>query len=182
MEIHKVAHEQGDVLGAFPQCRQAQWEHVQAIIQITPEFPFGHHSRQVATGGRHDAHIHAGSLSASQPFKFLFLEYPQELGLQLRRNIADFIQEKRATVGEFETPNLSRNGPGKRSPFMTEQLALEQPRGNRGAIHSYECPAAARTAIMNGAGDKLLARSSLTQDENRGIGWSHDFNLAEYSS
>jgi hypothetical protein len=47
--IHKVAHEQRDVLRAFPQRRQAHREYIQAIIEISPELAVHHHLRQIAT-------------------------------------------------------------------------------------------------------------------------------------
>src|SRR2546422_2443477 len=116
-EIYKVAHEQRDVLLAFPQCRKAQRENVQAIIEITSELAVRYHLPQVATRGCHHADIHARRLRAAESFKFLFLEHTQEFRLEVGRKIADLVQEDRAPVREFETSNLSRDGPRERSPF-----------------------------------------------------------------
>src|SRR5207244_6750143 len=157
----------------------AHGEHVQAIIEITSELPVRHHLRQVATRGRHNANVHARSVCASKTLKFLFLEHPQELGLQLGGDVADLVQEKRAAVREFETSDLSRDGPGERSPLVAEQFALEQSRRNRGAIHPDERLVAAGTSIVDGASDEFLARPCLTQDENRGVSRSHDLDLIE---
>ena len=74
-KIHKVAHEQRDVFGAFPQRREAHREHVQAIIEITSELTVRHHLRQIATRGRHHANVHARGVCAAKPLKFLFLEH-----------------------------------------------------------------------------------------------------------
>src|SRR6266404_1935449 len=64
---------------------------------------------------------------------------------------------------------------------MAEQFALEQSRRNRGAIHSDERLVAARTSIVDGASDEFLARPCFAEDENRGVGRSHDFDLIQRS-
>jgi len=45
--IHKMAHKWRDVLTVLPQRRQAHREHIQAIIEITPELAVHHHFRQI---------------------------------------------------------------------------------------------------------------------------------------
>jgi len=57
-------------------------------------------------------------------FELLFLQDTQQFGLQGRRNIADFIQEQRAFVGQLERPifcamapvNAPRSWPKARFP------------------------------------------------------------------
>src|SRR5882724_2257440 len=114
-KIHKVAHEQRNVLGAFPQCRELHWKHIQAVVKVTPELPAGYHLGQVATRSRYYAHIHPCRHGAAEPFEFLFLEDAQKFRLEVKREIADLVQEKRAAVREFETSDLRCQGPRKRS-------------------------------------------------------------------
>src|SRR5260370_34209510 len=84
-------------------------------------------------------------------------------------------------MSQFEASSFSRDGSGERSPLVTEQFALEKSRGNRGAIHSYEWPVATGTPVVDGVGDEFLAGPCLTQSENRGISWSHDFDIPDCS-
>src|SRR5258708_2986930 len=84
-------------------------------------------------------------------------------------------------MSQFETSTFSRDGSGERSTVVTEQFALEKSRGNRGAIHSYEWPVATGTPVVDGVGDEFLARPCLPQNENRGISWSHDFDIPDCS-
>src|SRR5260221_421692 len=65
---------------------------------------------------------------------------------------------------------------------MTEQFALEEARGDRRAIYSYESPALARTSIVDCLCDELFARSGFSQDKNRGIGRSDNFHFIKHGS
>ena len=47
--IHKMAHKWRDFLTVLPQRQQAHREHIQPIIEITPELAVHHHLRQIAT-------------------------------------------------------------------------------------------------------------------------------------
>ena len=48
--------------------------------------------------------------------------------------IADLVQEDRAAIRQFETPQPSRDRARERSPFMPEQLALDERRRQRRAV------------------------------------------------
>src|SRR5258705_2328911 len=176
-----MADQQWDILRTVAQRRQAQREHVQAIIEIASELALGNHLGQVATGGCHHPQIDAQILGAAKPFKFLFLEHAQKLRLQLKRDVADFVQEKRAAISHFETPDLSRNGASEGTSLVTEQFAFEQAKGNCRTIDSYERLFAPQTSFVDRAGDKFLPGSCLTEDENRGISRRHNLDLVERS-
>src|SRR5262249_46059180 len=47
---------------------------------------------------------------ASQPLEFSLLRHTQELGLQLQRDLADFIQKHGAVMGKLETSDPLRHG------------------------------------------------------------------------
>ena len=53
-------------------------------------------------------------------------KHPEQLGLHSQGHLADFVEKERAAVGELEPALFLAVGSGKRSPFVTEQLALEQ--------------------------------------------------------
>ena len=97
--LDEVAGQQGNILRAFAQRWDADWEHVQAIVQVAAEFAILHHFFQVAMGGRYQSHVDLLRSVAAQPFKLTFLQSAQQLGLNLDRNIPDLIEEERALVG-----------------------------------------------------------------------------------
>jgi len=49
-------------------------------------------------------------MGTAQPLELLLLQHPQKLRLQLKRNIADFIQKECAAVGRLEAADLLRDG------------------------------------------------------------------------
>src|SRR2546425_13000978 len=63
--------------------------------------------------------------------------------------------------------------------FRSEQLRFKQPRRNRGAIDLHEGALAAGAQAVNGAGDELLARAGLAEDEHGGAGGGDKLHLRE---
>jgi hypothetical protein len=53
----EVAHQNGDVFAPLAQARQAQADHVQAVVQVFAEQAVAHALLQVLVGGRDHAHI-----------------------------------------------------------------------------------------------------------------------------
>ena len=64
--------------------------------------------------------------TASQTLEFLFLENPQQLGLQRPRNITDLVQEERSLVSELEPADSLCDSSSKSSLLMAKELALQQ--------------------------------------------------------
>src|SRR4029077_14511163 len=92
---------------------------------------------------------------ASKAFELPLLQSAQELGLQVHRNIADFIEEQSAVISQFEAAALLDQRSRERTFFMTEQFALPQSRRNGRTVEADECSRTARAPIMNGPGDQL---------------------------
>jgi hypothetical protein len=100
---------------------------------------------------RHDARLRAQHFVAPDTLEALFLQHPQNLDLQRRTHLGDFVEKQGAAPGQFK-PALARiERPGERAPFMAEQLALHQFARNRAAIHRDERPGRARRLQMHGA-------------------------------
>ena len=59
-------------------------------------------------------------LTATNAFEFLLLQHAQQLGLQLKGNVPDFIEKQRAAMGHFKASDPSPNGSGECAAFMTE--------------------------------------------------------------
>src|ERR1700730_15037380 len=97
---------------------------------------------------------------ASQAFELPLLQSAQELGLQVHRNIADFIEEQSATISQFDAAALLDQRSCEGTLFMTEQFALHQSRRNGRTVQADESSRTARAAPMNGPGEQFLARAS----------------------
>lgn len=74
-----------------------RWNHdrknVEPKIQILAKLSLRHHLRQIPVGCGDQTHIDALRPGAAQAFEFLFLQHPQELRLELGRNVTDFVEK-----------------------------------------------------------------------------------------
>ena len=81
---------------------------------------------KIAVCRRDDAHIDVQGLHATEPFEFAVLQDSQELRLQLQRQFANLVEEKRSFVGEFNAANFPADGAGEGALFMAKELAFKQ--------------------------------------------------------
>src|SRR5215471_6602884 len=82
-------------------------------------------------------------------------------------------------MGHLEASQLTGERPGIRSLLTTEQLALDERRGQGGAIHLDERVTPARAELVDPAHDQLLADARLSEDEHRRAGPGHLLDLGE---
>src|SRR5208283_2205650 len=177
--LGKMADQRRDVVAALAQGRQHQWEHVQAVVEVTAEAAVGDHRSQVAVRGRYQAHVHADRLGAAQTLELLFLQHAEQLGLQLWGNVADLVEEQRPVVPQLETADLLADGAGEGALLVAEQLALQEPRRDGRAVELDKGALAARAQVVKGTGDEFLARARFATNEHRGARWGDGLDLLE---
>ena len=100
--LDEEIHQRKDVFFAIAQRRDEDRDDRQAIVKILAEVAFAHGFFQIAIGRGDDAHIHLHVAHAADAADDLVFQHAQQLGLQQRREFADFIEEQRAAVGHFE--------------------------------------------------------------------------------
>ena len=93
--------------------------------------------------------------------------------MRVGRKLADFVEEDGAPVGELEAADAGRQCAGECTFDVPEQLALDEPGGDGGAVHLHERPVAARTAVVQGARDELLASTGLAMDQDSSVARRH---------
>ncbi len=76
-------------------------------------------------GGDH-AHVDLDRHLAADPVELALGQHAQQAGLQLRRHVADFVEEQRAAVGLLEAAAAQRVGAGEGALLVAEQFGLEQ--------------------------------------------------------
>jgi hypothetical protein len=101
-------------------------KHIQTIEQVAAKLACLDTPRQVPVGGRQEPKIDLQGLRAPQPFELVVLKHAQQPGLQGQRNFPDFIQEKRAPVGQLQAANLPPDRSREGSFLVTKQLAFQQ--------------------------------------------------------
>jgi hypothetical protein len=99
---------------------------VETVIQVLPEAPGCHLRVEITIGGRHHSGLHRNGAIGPQPGDQSFLQYPEELGLGRKRQLADLVEEESPPFSCLEGPFAGRSGSGEGTPLVPEQLALYQ--------------------------------------------------------
>ena len=86
----------GDVLFPLAQRGDGDREHVEAVLEVLAEPARRHLLGEVAVGRGDDPHVDLIVRSSADPLELPVLEHAQELGLELRRQLADLVEEERA--------------------------------------------------------------------------------------
>src|SRR4051812_47569097 len=118
--------EQRNVFRALAQTGQSQANDVQAVVQVLSKRSFAHALFEYLVGGGDDAHIHLHLLVAADPIKAAVGKHAEEARLQLRRHVADLVEEERAAFGLLKATAALLLGAGERASLVTEELRLEQ--------------------------------------------------------
>jgi hypothetical protein len=98
--LNEMIGEEDNVRLALPQRRNDDGENVQSVIEIFPEFSFSYELFQipVCRGDNPDVHLYA--CITAEALENPFLQDAQQLCLNSRREVADFIEENGAVVGK----------------------------------------------------------------------------------
>jgi hypothetical protein len=153
--------EEGNVFPALTQRGERNGKDMQALPEVFPEGSLPHFRLQVPVGGGNDADIHLQGAGALQAFELPILDQPQQLGLEGRGQLPDFVQEHDTAVGQFEAAQLFGQGAGEGPLFMAEKLALDEGGAERGLVHFYQGPVSPWAGAVDGPGDELLAGAGL---------------------
>src|SRR6185369_6297069 len=169
--------EQRDVFLAQPERRHRDGENIDPVKQVFPELAVLDLFSQITVGGRDDPDIGLDGAGTPQPLEFTILDDPEQLALQLKRHLADFVEEYGAAIGQFESPDLASIRPGERAPLPSEEFAFHQSRRQCRAVNRYQWPTFTRAAAVNGACYHSLAGAGLAQEKNCRIHRRHLLDL-----
>src|SRR5690606_32465783 len=90
------------------------------------------------------------------------------LGLKADVDLADFVEQNGAAIGQLEAADLTLVRTGEGAALVAEQLALKQTGREGGAVNLDEGAVGAGTAKVNGPCDEFLARAALAANEHGG--------------
>ena len=179
--LHEVSNQQLNILSSFAQGRKRYGKDIQPVVKIGAKLALLDHAPQILIRCRDHAHIHLDALVAAQAFEPLFLKNAEELRLEFERHIPDFVEKQRAAIGKLKTPRPWSQSSGESTPFVPEKFALDQRRGNRGAVYSHKGVAPARAGIVNGLRDHLFAGARLSANEDGAVHRRHHVYVVKYS-
>ena len=124
-----MPHQHGNVAGAFAQRRRKNRKNLEPVKQVAAKLLLRHHLCQVAIGRRDQAHVDRDGPGSAQPLDLALLQRAQQLGLQVERHLAHFVQKQRALVGQFQPAHLARDGPGECALLVAESSLSSSPAG-----------------------------------------------------
>jgi hypothetical protein len=175
-------HQGSYVFATIPQRRQDDRENIQTIVQVAAKFLTVHHLLEVPVRSGDEAYVYAMGPTTSEPFEFLFLQNTEELRLQGKWQVADFIKKESPFVSQFEAANSLCDCTGKSTPFMAKELTFEQVEGNRRTVQLDQRLAATGTRIVNRVSDEFLASAGFSLDQNSRVHRRNPFGLFQNGS
>ena len=101
---------------------------VQAEIEIFAEGAVAISGFQVAIGGGDNTYVDCDVRIAAYWPNLLLLQDAQELGLHFERQLANFIEENRASVGSLKETGFRFYGAGEGAFFVAEEFAFHERR------------------------------------------------------
>ena len=163
--VEETLGQRRDVFATFAQRRQLDRKVGQAVVKVRTQYVAGHRIGRIAIGRRDDAHINRHVVLAAEAGDHAVFQRTQQVDLQLRGHLGDFVEEQGAALGAFEVPGVRLRCAREGAAFMTEQLAAEQVRRDRTAVDRDEL-AFAPAAVVDRARDQFLAGAALAMQEH----------------
>src|SRR5207247_1055478 len=134
---------------------------------------------EIAVGGGDDADVDMDALLATDAHELALLDHAQQLRLERGGELADLIEEDRALIRELELAELTGVRVRERAALVSEELALEEVLGNRGAVERDQRPLGARALVVNRLGDELFPGAAIAGDEDGSLQRRHDADRTE---
>ena len=150
----------------FPQRRNVDARSVQPMEQIFAKPLVQDHLVDVRVGGGQDADVHPQRPGLTDRLNLLVLDQAQQLGLDVRVELPDLVQQHGASAGAADDPGCVVAGAGECSAPVAEELRVDYLPGGAGAVVGDELLSGAIGTVVDDARDNLLARARLTRDQN----------------
>ncbi len=110
----------GDVFFVFAQRGDIDGHHVEAVIEIFAEGAFFQSGAKIAICGGDQADVHFQRARSAEAIEGTLLQDAQQLYLRAGRDVADFVEEQRAFVGQLKFSRLAGGGTGEGAFFVAE--------------------------------------------------------------
>src|SRR5579862_222616 len=149
LKSKKMFGEGDDILRPLPQWRHAELELAKTMEQVLTKTPRRNSGIEILIGCGHNADIYFDFAMAAQPVERMPIEHAQQLYLGLNLQFSDFIEKKRAFVGEFEQTGFGGISAGESTFFVSEKFALYQIFRQGCAINIDGWPSTAERRLMD---------------------------------
>ena len=173
MAQQQAGHQGQDVAFALAQWGHAQLESANAEIQIFAKLAIRNGHTQVFVGGRNDANINGHLAFRAQACEQTFLQNAQQLGLQVHRHLANFIQEQSAALGLFKQSFEFFLGAGECAFFVAKQHVVNQLLWQSGAVQTNKRATCTLRRLVQHTRQNFFTRTSWAFNEGCHIGLRH---------
>jgi len=175
--LQDSCRQQRDVFAPLTQGWNDYAHDVETVEQVLAEDTIADTLFQILVGSGNNAGIDRHGGGSAKPGDFPVLQHTQDLYLQRERHIADLIEKKCASAGQFEHTGLARNRTGKRSFLIPEKLAFQKVLGHPADIDGHKGAILHRTGSMDLTGNHFFSGAAFTGDQDGGVCIR---NLADY--
>ena len=150
------------------------------MIEVPAECSQPDHLRQVLvrTGQKSRIDLHRHGLAHGHDF--VLLQHAEELGLQGKGKLADFIEKDRSSIGRAEHAQHRLLGARERAANVAEELAFEKTLADTRAIDRDKGPVGPLTLGKKPPGNQLLPRTAFTFNQNAAVGGCHLVNKLQH--
>jgi hypothetical protein len=166
----KVHGQRRNVFDAFAKTRDGKRNDVQPIVQITTEAALLHHRAKGGVGGGDDSDVDMDGPGLAQALELALLKNPQQLGLQVERHFANFVEQQVPPSASSNFPALAALAPVK-APLACPNSSLSSRCSGRAA--QFTATNGLRlsvAAFMDKLRQQFLAGTTLGLDQYIGAG------------
>src|SRR5215471_446205 len=136
--LEETLGQEHDITVSIAERRNANVEHVDAVIEIRAKRALLDRLVQIAIGSDDHANVGADDARAAETLELALLQDAQQLGLGRQRQLGDLVEEQHATSGQLDLPRL-RLLCARESPALeSEELRLDQLIRQRRAVDGDE--------------------------------------------
>jgi len=160
-----------DILPPLAQRRNVNADDIEPVEEVRAEEAPLDGLLQIPVGGHQQAEVQLDALVAGEALNGFLLNELEELGLDVGGELADFVQEEGAVVGQLDLADLAgAGGPGEGALLIAEELRLDEVFVEHGAVDLDEGPLGPAAHGVNGLGHGAFPHAGLSGDEDIGLG------------
>ncbi|MNE21868.1 hypothetical protein D3C80_1150490 [compost metagenome] len=179
--LQQALRKQRQIFHPLSQCRQADREPADTVIQVFTEGAVRHHLFERLVGGRYQAEIRMHRAQAAHRAEAARLDQTQQLHLHRQRYFANFVEEQRAAMGRLSQADLALVGTGERAFFIAEQLAFEQRLRQASAVDHHQRAVCSGAAHVHRTGEQFFTATRLTLQQHRDLRWRRTLQAGQGS-
>ncbi len=176
--LEELTGKKRDVLLSLPEWRNNKIQHTQSIEEILSKPPRLHHLSKILVGGRHNATVDFLNPHVADRLDLTFLDDPEQSGLHLRTDVADFVEEDGPPMSNLKQ-SLFCVIRTRKGPFdVPEQFALKEVLRGRPTVHSHKILVLPLSLIVDHPRHEFFPGSAFSLDQNSRIALDYPFENA----